>query len=337
MNLFLATRSLTDQREDHLTEFLCAALEHAPRFRAGYTDLVVAPLARKRAWGAVQIAAVRTQVDFADTGCRPDLVLELSNGKVILCEHKLLAPQTLGSEEDPRPQLERYLDLPADGLAYVRSSWRPPGDAVLTHDKYIRPAEREHFLWQDLFPLLVPGEHVITDWLREGFEALNFTPPRPKVGALDLRGTRDQLDDAFNFAKLWGRTKSIAYHRRCRIQTGSRVELYLWPTGSCVTEVFLSPANPGRFLFRATPREGMFEAAREALERTASALAAQPDVSVARLKRAAGIVNVLDVVTTLDSVLPSTAESTEQMEARLVEYVEPLLVALGVGRGTAQT
>lgn len=328
MNLFLTTRALTEQREDHLTEFLAAALAHVPAFRRAYADLVILPFARLRGWGDVEIATVRTQVEFPDTGCRPDLTLHLSNGKTILCEHKLLAPETLGNEEDPRLQLERYLELPADGLAYVRSTWRAPGESVRSHARYIRPADREHFLWQDFFPLLGPGQHVLVDWLREGFEELGFTPPHPSIGTLALRGEEHELADALNFAKLWGRTKSIAGGLGCRVGSGSRVQLYLYPPRSLASEVFVSPSMPERFLFRVTPVTGHVDTVLEAMKRVAQQLPPRPRVSVERLRRAAGLVDVVDVVTTRNAVLPHATVSTEELEALLAGYIEPLLRAI---------
>ena len=54
------------------------------------------------------------------------MLLQLSNGQRIICEHKLEALETVGPVEDERGQLERYLDLPVEGVVYVRSSWKPP-------------------------------------------------------------------------------------------------------------------------------------------------------------------------------------------------------------------
>ena len=186
MNLFWSTRSLTEAREDHLTEFFASALHHVPVFRQAYADLVLGSFAKRRGWTAPVIEAVETQPEFPGTGCRPDLVLRLGGGQVVAVEHKLEALETLGVEDD-RGQLERYLELPVDGLAYVRRAWLPPSELVQSSSKYIRPNAREHFLWSDFFPLLGPDQHLLVDWLRDGFERLGFTPPNPNVGELSLR------------------------------------------------------------------------------------------------------------------------------------------------------
>jgi hypothetical protein len=255
------------------------------------------------------------------------MVLHLSNGKTILCEHKLLAPETQGPEEDPRPQLERYLELPVDGLVYVRSSWRPPGETVLKHSNYVKPGGREHFLWRDFYPLLSPGQHVLIDWLRDGFDELGFTPPKPKVGKLKLRPEKSCRADALNFAKLWGRTKSVAHTLGWKVGTGSRIELYLYNPRSLASEIFISPAKPERFLFRVTPANGNMDLVRNAMTAAARRLPQTANVAITRQRRKAGLVEVVDVTTTLDEVVGSQRALAEELEADLLSFVEPLLRA----------
>jgi len=89
MNLFWSTRALTTAREDHLTEFFATALDVSPSFRDSYFNLVLSNYARTKGWGCPKIDGVQTQVSFEATTCCPDMILELSNGKTIACEHKL--------------------------------------------------------------------------------------------------------------------------------------------------------------------------------------------------------------------------------------------------------
>src|SRR6185295_19965327 len=92
MNLFLSTRRLTSAKEDHLTEFLAAALEADRAFRDAY---------------ALLTNPCTMATSFA-------------------CEHKIEASEAIGEEAGEgravRRQLERYRKLPIDGLAYLRSS-----------------------------------------------------------------------------------------------------------------------------------------------------------------------------------------------------------------------
>lgn len=244
MNLFWSTRALTSAREDHLSEFFAAALDVSLSFRESYFNLVLAIYAKTKDWGCVQIEGVQTQVSFEGTTCCPDMILRLSNGKTIACEHKLDAIETLGPELNQKAQLERYLDLPIEGLVYVRTSWKPPSAKVVTHPKYIHPAQREHFLWRDFYPILRQGQHVVIDWLREAFERLGFTPPHPSIG--EMSGPDDEMNrrNRQNFAKLWGRTRSRAHSLGWKVTSGSIVELYLTNNHSSLASwVFISPAQ----------------------------------------------------------------------------------------------
>ncbi len=287
MNLFWSTRSLTEAREDHLTEFFAAALAHVPSFRQAYADLVD-------------------------------------------------ALETMGAE-DFRGQLQRYLELPLDGLVYVRRAWLASGDVVTSNPMYVRPPEREHFLWSDFFSLLVPGEHVLVDWLREGFELLGFTSPNPTVGELTLRpegGTRGAMED---FAKLWGRVKTGSARLGWTVQSGSTIQLYLirHPT-SPVAQVFISPESRGDFLVRFTPfDEGRLEDIRSPVASAAATLPHATTVKVTTGNWQAKKVKVVDVRAPRHAVLGLDETTVEELELRLLRFVEPLVRAVSVaGDGT---
>ena len=147
MNLFWETRQLTQAREDHLTCFLAAALEADAAFRTAYESSVLARLATR---GVIpQIASVQTQIPFPEQRCRPDMMLVLADGRHVLCEHKIDAPEGLqpAPEGDPVMQLERYLELPGvHAVAYFRPALSAPAQGVLSHERYLRPDTAPHFL-----------------------------------------------------------------------------------------------------------------------------------------------------------------------------------------------
>ena len=329
MNLFWSTRALTAAREDHLTEFFAAALTVSEQFRKAYAELVLHNFVEKSSTGSLQIKDIRTQVCFSGTSSCPDMILTLSDGRSIVCEHKLDAPETMGSERDPRGQLRKYLDLPVDGLLYVRTSWKPPDSFVLTHKKYIRPVDREHFLWRDFYPLLSCDDHVILDWLREGFERLGFTPPHPSVGEMNGPDEKVNRSNRENFAKLWQRSRSIAHTLGWKVSAGSIVELYLTDNPSShVSWIFISPAKFDRFLFRVTPQPGELEPIMEKLQRTSGLLNMRTEVVQHAVNRKEGKEEVVDVMTPLREILGTERISAEQIEAKLSFFVEPLLRAV---------
>ncbi len=99
MNLFLSTRSTANSQENHLTEFLAAALDSDRAFRDAYASVVLRNHADRRGWANVEIVGVTTQKSYPDTGCCPDLVLTLKAGQIVACEHKIEAPETLGGAD----------------------------------------------------------------------------------------------------------------------------------------------------------------------------------------------------------------------------------------------
>jgi len=328
MNLFWSTRALTQEREDHLTEFIAAALELSTPFREAYLSLLLSGCNHKNLAGN-SIERVETQVAFPGTTCCPDMVLHLSNGDMIVCEHKLDAVETLGPSGDPRGQLKRYLDLPIQGLGYFRTCWKPPDRVVLDDQKYIRPASREHFLWRDLYPLLEDSNDPFLAWMREGFERLGFTPPHPSVGEMSGPDTDVNRRNRKNFAKLWGATRSLARGLGWKVKADSIVELYLSDNASSIAAwIFISPAKADRFLIRVTPRNDNLDTVAENLRIAAAGMADAIEVSQHSVRRKEGQVGVVDVITTLSDVLGSDPVTTDGMERRLCDFVEPFLRAI---------
>lgn len=337
MNLFWSTRALTDAREDHLTEFVAAAIEYCPLFRSAFAKLVLSEFAGARNWVTPAIEGVKTQVSFPGTTCCPDMVLTLEDGHIVICEHKLDALETTGPERDPRPQLERYLDLQIDGLVYVRSSWSLPTKSVVEHEKYVRPPGYSHFLWRDFYPLLGGGEHVLLDWLRDGFERLGFTPPHPVVGEMDGTDDAENESNRRNFAKLWGPLRTEAGRLGWRVGSGSIVELYLSdnPT-SAASSVFISPTKAARFLVRITPHAGKEAEVEQRLEEIAATNPTRTEVAVAVVPRKDGKASVINVVSTLREILGEEVTGTQAMEEKLLKFVAPLLYALQTNHAGTQ-
>jgi hypothetical protein len=334
VNLFLSTRRLTSSKEDHLTEFLAAALQSDSSIRDAYGSLVLGAYAAKAGWAAPQILEVQTQRNFTGTGCCPDLTLTLRDGHVIASEHKIEAPETAGEESDDKEavlQLERYLRLPVDGVAYFRSTWSPPASSVLEDPKYIKPRAREHFLWSDLYPVLQARTTDLGRWLLEAFEFLGYTPPHPEIGDLGDPDPTIRAAHWENFAKLWQDTRSALRERGWKVTAGSVCQLYLQSHASSVAEqVFVSPmSNGGRILtVRVTPRDecavpDIMARFRHLIE----ALGLGVELEDKSVRRVSGHRAVIDVAIALRKLLPEHA-TAEELERKLLSYVVPLVDAI---------
>lgn len=321
-NPFLSTRLMTSSREDHLTEFFAGAIEIDRPFRKRYVDLVLGPHAERNGWPNPSIRTVKTQVSFVGTGCCPDMVLELEDGHLVACEHKIEAPETLSSVEqapqEPLPQLERYLNLPIHGLVYVRATWKPPADAVLQHPLYVRPAKLEHFLWRDFYPLLTAGDNPYTRWIAEGFQHLGYTPPHPPIGDLTLRENRE------NLAKLWASTATAGRSLGWKVERGSVCELYFVKNPAAKADmIWICPGT--QLLIRATPRSPETRAEIEqGFRRVAQASPILVTMDPCTVPRAGGPQLVIDAFASLNELV-GEIENTSTIEMRLRDFVEPFL------------
>lgn len=251
MNLFLETRKLTQQREDHLTCFLAAALAVDPLFRNAYETCVLIPLANGNV--TPRIKNVDIQVDYKDGHCRPDMLIVLQDGRQVACEHKIDADETILNLNDEKIlyQIERYLELPGiDAVAYFRTSLKPLDEALLRHPRYLRPDKAHHFLWRDLYKPLCAGNHLLTTWLRSAFEELGFTPPVENIGILWPDQDDSVKKNQNNFGKLWDLTR-IHLATRYKVNSGRRCELYLEPreTG-IIRRAYVSPLAQGGNILR---------------------------------------------------------------------------------------
>ena len=215
-----------------------------------YASSVLARLATR---GVIpQIASVQTQAPFQVQRCRPDMMLVLADGRRVLCEHKIDAPEAdaaVGARGRPwnaaraLPQTTRR----SRGRRTSRPALSAPAQGVLSHERYLRPDAAPHFLWRDLYEPLAHGEHALSKWLRDGFERLGFTPPVPHVGELWPDDTEQVKQNQSNFGKLWHRTRAYV-DAHWNVSTGRRCELYLEPKGHTLVSRVLnvSPATRPR-------------------------------------------------------------------------------------------
>ena len=311
-----------------MTEFFASALNISPIFRKRYSEFTLSRFAGKYRWTVPCIESVSTQVRFKETTCCPDMILHLSDGKTIACEHKLDAFETLGSEQDERSQLDRYLELPIDGLIYVRSSWKVPSTDVLQHPKYVHPPQGEHFLWRDFYQLFT-DENVVMEWLRDGFEGLGFTPPHPSVGEMSGLDEQENRRNRKNFAKLWGKTRSFAYKLGWSVNSGSIAELYLGQNpSSCAESLFISPIKSNRFLVRITPRNASDHELQRRLQQATDSPMARTEITDREVTRKGGKEKVIDITSSLREILGDRTLSTDEMEDRLLEFAEPILLCI---------
>ena len=81
----------------------------------------------------------------------PDMLLSTNSWRIVF-EHKLAAPLD-------NDQLQRYLRLaaamPGTRVAFMSRTPHEIDEAVLGHPLYLKPQDGNHFLWTDIYPLVV--------------------------------------------------------------------------------------------------------------------------------------------------------------------------------------
>lgn len=325
MNPFWATRRMCDSREDHLTEFFAAALALDDGLRTSYARYVLGDFAEQRGWNTPPvIRSVETQVTFPSMGCTPDMVLHLEDGHLIACEHKIDAPETLGTapdgSEEPARQLAKYLQLPIDGLVYVRAELKAPDKDVLANSLYICPTNREHLLWRDFYPLLAESSNPFTRWLAAGFERLGYTQPHPSIGDLSAEESRQ------NLWKLWSTTLVAARALGWKAAPGAICEIYLLdhPTARS-SAIWISPSN--QLLVRSTPRSSNAQREiTEAFRSLASASQLPVEAETRSVRRRAGPTTVIDAFASLAAIVGEAGDFAE-IDRKLCSFVEPFIRA----------
>ncbi len=324
-NLFMNTRKLTSSKEDHLTEFLAALIVMNEPFRIEFSRLLLAEYAKKNGWVDPLIDSVETQVSYSGTNCCPDMRFTLQDGHVILCENKIEATDTQGSASDPRGQLHRYLDLPCDGLAYIRATPKLNIEQdVLEHERFITH-NGHHFLWRDVYPLLQDNKNPLVASVCRGFEVMGFVPPLPAVGTLsDFNSNTDKANRA-GFKELWQPTVAYGQSRGWKTESNKNAEVYFTPDAkSPLHQIFISPSMLERFLIRMTLREGVKAAG--ILNKLESVGMVVP-FEVVNYERRSNrnkitvVEEVIDITSSLSNVIGKTDDRT-LISQRLKEYVE---------------
>lgn len=314
MALFRNTQKLTNEKEDHLTEFFAASLNASDSLKVAFVQLVFGEHVKKH------LIKVETQSSYPN--CRPDMKLIFDDGSVILCENKLEALETTGNElTEFKLQLERYLQLPVDGVMYIRSRLKSPSQKVLGHAKYIKPIDKPHFLWRDFYAILEVDNNSLVKELKLGFEVMGFIPPNPVIGDLSREAPKSHRE---NFSHFWLETEVEAMNLGWKVSVGDIVERYFsHPTAKFASDIYINPIHPERFLVRLTPRTDMHERLFEEVKLLNSHVA--PAVKKHTIKRANGVVTVIDIETTINAVLPNSLNKVEEIESALLNYVLPYL------------
>lgn len=332
-------KSLVGRKEDHLTAMFALALELDEQFRDAAAVLLLGNLptlggTRNR------VSRIDVQRSF-ETGDCPDMALTLDDGRLVLIENKLEAPETIKALTDPggdpnvpdsapgqikTAQLERYLALPGiAGLAFIRSTYKTLPQAVSDHKLYLRPASgAAHFLWRDFYPSLVLSTHPMTAWLREAFDANDFVPPTPEIGDLSDASRRR------NMQKLLEPTAALAREMGWSVGRGSVCELWMSrDDGGFVDSVWVNPMTE-RLLVRLRPRaETLIAHVVEAADRAVSELSEglMVTVGISGVAQKSGVREVVDISAPMRSVVGS-ASDTQALETRFVRFVEPVLRSL---------
>ncbi len=329
--LFLNTRKLTSSKEDHLTEFLAALITMSESFNLEFSSLMLGEYADRNGWVAPVINSVETQVSYPGTNCCPDMRFILEDGHVILCENKIEAPETQGSSSDPRGQLRRYLDLPSDGVIYIRATPSHGLEAEVTEHPRFVTRNGHHFLWRDIYQLLSGNPNPLVASVCKGFEVMGFVPPLPAVGTLSDFNSSEDEQNRSAFKELWQLAADYGRQLMWKVETNKNAELYYSPDASCpIYMIFVSPSKAERFLIRMTLREGASSA--DLLNKIEGVSTEVPYevTSYQRMTSRGGqkvTENVIDITSSLRNVIGST-EDKGRIQQLLLEYVKGFVDAV---------
>ncbi len=341
MTTHFTLRRLLGRKEDHLTAVFALALELDAEFSDACARVLLAGLASPESGPAPRIAAVEVQRPF-DKGT-PDIVLTLTDGRLVAVENKLEAPETqviLAGGEQPSqpvktPQLSKYLEIPEiAALAFVRATYKPPAAGVLLSERYLKPNNgKDHFLWRDFLPSMEHSAHPVTSWLADAFRFNGFVPPDATIGDLD------DPDRQRNFKQLWETTADLARELGWKVATGSTKELYFTENPSSIARFIWANPTTGELQVRVHARSPEdVPQIRSRIETARSQLpnARQPTIELTRVGRGVERRAVIDIFVPLMAVVGhgSTASAIAQ---RLRDYVGVILRALQVRRPDSPT
>jgi len=318
--LFVSVMKRTNAPEDVLTECLAASLQEDPGLALDFLAILTS------GWtGLTRVESealqIQTQRNFPDAGCCVDMVFQ-RGGIQLGLENKLDSPQG-------ERQLERYLDLGFERLAFLTRRPSYIEDVVLRHPQYLKPRSgRTHFMWNDFHAVVEkharrPGSQQFTRALLALFIHLGFEPAHPGIGDLVHEDEQQQNANRTNFAKLWEGTRKGLRDRGWKsIGRGSIAELYLDKGSSTrVKRAWIDPTwTRGMLRVRLTPQAGV----------TADALMARiapvplpggddVQIRIETLKRKVKE-SVVDVMVPFKQLL-GTTEDTERIDSRLAEFV----------------
>jgi hypothetical protein len=323
---------LLGRKEDHLTAVFALAIELDQAFSRKCAHLLLAGLPAVTDGPPPDIAAVEVQRDFP-LGT-PDIVLTLTDGRLIAVENKLEAPETQtivpgredSSANQKTPQLAKYLKIPElDALAFIRATYKPPALDVLKNPRYLKPSSgRDHFLWRDFLPLMEGSEHPVTTWLAGAFRFNGFVPPDATIGDLD------DLDRQRNFAQLWEPTADLARKLGWKVNPGSRKELYFADNPRSIANFVWANPTTGELQVRVHARapdevrqiRTRLEAIRHSLPEPH-----EPTIELAHVGRGTDRRAVVDIFVPLEAVV-GRGSAPATISQRLREYVGAILRAL---------
>jgi hypothetical protein len=327
-NLFLSTRQLTQAKEDHLTEFVCACLRTDEFVLREYIRILTEGRKDLAHLQHTQFKAISTQNEYAGTTCRPDVLFQFQDGFQLLCEHKIDSDETMGEESSNAVgQIERYLKLPIDAVAYIRSSWKPPKPSVISNDKYLKPKTGSHFLWADFYPAFKAGKSLIARWLTEAFEKFGYTPASPEIGDLFDPNEATAKSNRHNLAKLLKPVRDRIADLGWHVGAGSICQLYLDSKNFPVRQILINPySNAGRNLqIRLTPKHpDKFEAIHEAVEHLTTRILKGALVCRNRVKRTNGLQDVIDVQIGFAHLL-ETFDEKKDLAQKLFDFITPII------------
>jgi hypothetical protein len=291
-----------NQQENFLTECFAEGLRHDSALRHGFCRLLLGKPGRCAA------AGIATQVAFR--GCRScvDMVVTLADGRTIGIENKLWSAEGKG-------QLLKYLDLPGvDRVAYITAYEDSPSDAVVGHQKYLRPASGlNHFMWHDFHPMVESSAaqtpaSVFTVSLARLFERLGFVKPPDTVPNLWATDQAELRRNRELFSKYWGATRAglntRGWQKVGRSDKGAGLTASHGPSTRASAFWFDPALTRGSLRIRVTPTKGTSgEKVRERLERAPLTCKDRIVIAGNSVNRTGGRQPVVDVLISLSSLL----------------------------------
>jgi hypothetical protein len=330
--LFVQLIKRVSEKEDVFTECLAAALQED----SGLAREFLHRLCGKTIDGhdiAASHLAISTQRGFPATqiltACRVDMVFTVNGTTTIGVENKLFA------DEGPN-QLQKYLRLELSRVAYIRAREANVSEDVRGDSRYLKPANRSHFLWSDFYFDVDTCAHdgsasPLTRALRELFLHYSFEPPKPEIG--DLRDPDRTISEnrRRQFAKLWALTESDLRRMGWKhIAPGSIAELYVNDgVSSRVKQAWLDPTwGRGLLRIRLTPFEGKESDLADVIRSTDLPYGDDVDLQLGHAPRRVRDHEYVELTISLRKLLGQTKDP-ETMKKVLAEFVVRVFEAAG--------